>query len=134
MRGRRKMPKKSKQGLKIKFASKTTKVITYEPDTKSSYAFHGGGNHILAVAWDIDDAGAGFWRIMPVGLDANGAMLLKDVQQGKTSVAFFGDISIVGAGKNDLFTADGYEDDDMIDAEGNIVNKATEIHVYPSRK
>ena len=88
----------------------------------------------MAVAWDLDDAGNGFWRVMAVGFDEQGGMLLKEIQKDKTSVAFYGDISVVGAGRNDLFTSDGYEDDDIVDAEGNVVNKATEIHIYPSRE
>ncbi len=128
------MPKKTKQELKVNFASKRSKVMSYDAESKSSYIFHNGGDHALALAWDIDDAGHGFWRVLAIGFDSKGEMLLKDIQKDKTSVAFFGEISVVGAGKNDLFTSDGYEDDDVVDTEGNVVNKATEVHIYPSRK
>jgi len=128
------MPKKSKQDLKVSFGKKLSKQIEYDPEVKISFLLQGDGEHVLAIAWDIDDAGSGFWRITAVGFDKNGNMLQKEIQKGKTSVAFFGDISVVGAGRNDLFTSDGYEDADIIDAEGNIINKATEINIYPARK
>jgi len=127
------MPKKSKRDLNISFGGKRSKLIKYDAEDKSSYVFHGNEDHVLAVAWDLDDAGRGFWRVTVVGFDKKGEILLKEIQKNKVSVAFFGDISVVGAGRNDLYTSDGYADEDIVDAEGNIVNKVTEIHVYPSR-
>jgi len=128
------MLKKSKHKLKVSFGKKASNKIDYDPEVKTSFLFQGDGTHVLAVAWDIDDTEHGFWRITVIGFDEKGKMLTKQIQKDKTSIAFFGDISIVGAGRNDLYTSDGYEDADVIDEEGNIVNKATEINIYPSRK
>jgi hypothetical protein len=114
------------------FAGRGAKVVDIDPETKELLILKHGQQQALAVAWDVDPSGYGFWRIQQVGVE-NGTLVTKELKKGDEGAAFYGEVSVVGAGGNDLFTSDGYEDLDVVDTEGNVLNKVKEIRVFPKR-
>ena len=129
------MPRKKKptppKVLSDRFSGGSTKIVPFDTEEKMSMLLYGGDKSSLAIAWDIDDAGHGFWRILPVGVNDND-IITKESDKSGTGVAFYGEVSIVGIGGTDLFTSYGHEDDDILDAEGHIVNKVKDVRVYPT--
>lgn len=117
----------------LKFGDKAATVIEIDPVNKELIILKHGTEQALAVAWDVDPSGYGFWRIQQVGFEF-GDLVVKELRKGDIAAAFHGEVSVVGAGNNDLFTSNGYEDDDVVDVEGNVVNKVREVRVYPKRQ
>lgn len=114
----------------INFGGEEAQPIEFDPTKKQAFVLIGYPNQMLVVAWDIDQSGFGGWRIKAVGIDGE-TLVLKEFEEGKPTPAFFGDISVVGASNTDLYTSFGYEDQDISDEDGNIVNKPIEIKIRP---
>lgn len=123
---------KAKLPTNITFAGQVAKVLEIAPDSRELMILTHGTDQALAVAWDIDPHGYGFWRIQQLGM-SNGELVMKELRKGDVGAAFHGEVSVVGAGNNDLYTSDGFEDDDILDHEGNVLNKVREIRIYPKR-
>ena len=120
-----------KTPLVINFGGEEARSVAFDPTKKQAFVLEGYPGQLLVVAWDIDQSGFGGWRIKGVGVKKNGEMVQKEFEKGKPSTAFYGDISVVGAAQTDLYTSFGYEDMDMTDDDGNIVNKALEVRIRP---
>lgn len=114
------------------FAGTAAKVLEVPAASRELILLKHGQEQALAIAWDMDNHGYGFWRIQQIGLD-NGELITKELRRGESGAAFYGEVSVVGAGSNDLYTSDGFEDDDVVDPEGNVLNKVKEIRIYPKR-
>jgi hypothetical protein len=123
---------KAKIPTNITFAGQVAKVMEVAPDSRELLILTHGTEQALAVAWDMDHHGYGFWRIQQIGM-SNGELVTKELRKGEVGAAFHGEVSVVGAGNNDLYTSDGFEDDDVLDHEGNVLNKVREIRIYPKR-
>lgn len=126
--------KKNDDINKLTFGDKDAHVVKVDPNQKKLIVVQCQEDQFLAVAWDIDDAGYGFWRIRQIGCTPDGEFVKKELTPGKPAVAFYGEAALVGAGGNDLYTSYGYEDADEQDVEGNVVNKIQEVRVFPKRE
>jgi len=115
------------------FGSREPQTIDFDPTEKQAFIFRNGGNHMLVVAWDLDASGYGVYRLKVIG-EKNGRVVYKALEPGNNSAAFFGEAAVVGASKTDLFTSFGYEDDDIRDADGHVVNKIKEIVIRPKQE
>ena len=116
--------------IEISFGGTEAKLIQFNPEEKQAFVLAGLPGHLLIVAWDIDQTGFGGWRIKAIGVNEN-AVVMKEFEKGKFSTAFYGDASVLGASQNDLYTSFGYEDEDVRDGDGNVVNKVKEIRIRP---
>lgn len=116
----------------VMFAGHEAKVLEMPAASRDLVLLKHGQDQALAVAWDMDAHGYGFWRIQQIGL-VHGELITKALRRGELGAAFYGEVSVVGAGANDLYTSDGFEDDDVVDHEGNVLNKIREIRIYPKR-
>lgn len=128
-----KSKKTSRHSGKFSFAGSDAKTIELDPAQKHLLTIQCHDDQFLAVAWEIDDSGYGYWRIRQVGVGDAGKIIKKELKPGKPAAAFYGEAAVVGAGGNDLFTSYGYEDRDQHDAEGNVVNKIQEVRIFPKR-
>lgn len=117
----------------LKFGDKSPIVIQVNPDEQRLFVLQNTPSQFLAIAWDLDTSGKGYWRIQPIGVKHE-KIITKQYRPGETGPAFYGEISVVGAGRNDLYTSFGYEDPDNQDHEGNLKNKAREIIIRPKRE
>ena len=124
--------RKSSSNKALSFAGNDAKVVEVSPTDRELVLLRHGECQALAVAWDLDNHDHGFWRIQQIGL-VNGELVTKELRRGEMGAAFYGEISVIGAGSNDLYTSDGFEDDDIVDHEGNVLNKVREIRIYPKR-
>jgi len=118
---------------KLKFKRRKPKIIETDGAQLITIVSTELPDQCLAVAWDTDDSGYGFWRIQHVGI-MRSKIVSKELRPGEPTPAFYGDVCIKGAGGNDLHTGFGYEDDDIIDEEGQVTNKPLEINIFPVRK
>jgi hypothetical protein len=127
------MAKPKRQHLDaLSFAGQEAKVVDLPATSRDLILLKHGPDQALAVAWDLDNHGCGFWRIQQIGL-VDSALVTKELRRGEVGAAFYGEVSVVGAGNNDLYTSDGFEDADVVDHEGNVINKIREIRIYPKR-
>jgi hypothetical protein len=124
-----------KEGLPLNptFKGKKAREVKFDPTQPTSFVLRSSDNQILALMWDVDREGYGHWRIKQIGLSPTEGPVMKMFSEGKDGIAFYGDITVVGARQNELWRADGYEDDDLRDEEENVVNKPTEVRIYPRR-
>lgn len=121
---------KIKVPIVINFGGEEAEPIEFDPTKKQAFVLVGYPNQLLVVAWDIDQFGIGGWRIKAVGVDGNN-LVMKEFEDGTPKAAFYGDVSVVGASQTDLYTSFGYEDPDVTDEDGNIVNKPIEVKIRP---
>lgn len=124
--------KKRTAPVVFSFGGNEPATIEFDPTEKQAFMFTSGDDHMLVVAWDIDAAGYGAYRIKVIGVQ-DGEVLLKELEPGNPSAAFFGEVAIVGAAKTDLYTSFGYQDDDAKDVDGCVTNKVKEIIVKPKQ-
>lgn len=114
------------------FAGKSAKTVDIAADEKELIIIKHDAAQALAIAWDVDPSGYGYWRIQQIGVE-EGRLVTKELRKGEVGAAFYGEVSVVGAGNNDLYTSDGFEDADSVDPEGNVTNKVREIRIFPRR-
>jgi len=122
--------KKNKDPVVVRFGEKEPHTINFDPEEKQAFLLSGHPDHLLVVAWDIDEAGHGKYRIKVVGIQS-GSLIKKELEPGNESAAFYGEVSVVGARQTDLYASFGFEDDDLKDADGNVCNKVKEIQIKP---
>jgi hypothetical protein len=117
------------------YKDKKARHVKFNLEEPMAFAFHSGENHMLVLIWETTYDGYGYWRIKLAGIDVeNEKILTKELTKGKEEYSFYGEVSIVGASKSELYRTFGYQDDDVKDAEGNIVNKPVEVKIFPLRK
>ena len=119
--------------INLTFKGAKSKEIKFDPSQPASFILRSSNNQILALMWEVDLSGYGFWHIRQIGLSPEAGPITKEFTEGKNDIAFYGDITVVGARQNELWRAEGFEDDDVLDEERNIINKPTEVRVYPRR-
>ncbi len=124
--GRRKSPQP-------RFRGRPVQTIDLPLEESTAIALRTGEGRMLMVMHDIDQFGSGFFRICLIGFDESGKPIMKDFSNAGETMAFFGEVSIVGPGNSDLWASMGYEDDDIRDEEGNITNKPREVRIFPKR-
>lgn len=129
----RRIPKVVRILEKLRFNKRKPKIVEVEGPQLVAIVAPELPDQCLAIAWDEDDAGYGFWRIQHIGV-TNKKVVTKELKPGEAAPAFYGDVAVKGAGSNDLHTGFGYEDEDILDREGQVVNKPLEINVFPVRK
>lgn len=124
-----------KEGLPLNptFKGKKSREVKFDPTKPVSFVLRSSDTQILALMWDVDREGYGHWRIKQIGLSATEGPVTKEFSEGNDGIAFYGDITVVGARQNELWRADGFDDDDERDEEKNVVNKPTEVRIYPRR-
>ncbi len=124
-----------KEGLPLVpiFKGKKAKVIPFDTKEPAAFVFQSSDRQLLALMWQSDKDGYGFWCIKQIGLSEKDGPIKKQLTPEKEDTAFYGEASVVGARKTDLFHTDGYEDDDARDEDGNITNKPVEIRIFPCR-
>lgn len=114
---------------------KLAKTLQISPGKPAAFAIYTNPEHILLVTWHIGHDKVGFWKIRFIGILPNGGIAPKQFSPDDIRPAFYGEVSVVGPENNsDLYTSPGYEDDDELDEEGNLVNKPSEIRIYPVRE
>jgi len=125
---------KERTPIVINFGGENAQHVEFDPTKKQAFVLVGYPGQLLVVAWDIDQSGFGGWRIKAVGVKKSGELVQKEFEKGKPTAAFYGDVSVVGAAQTDLYTSFGYEDMDVTDDDGNIVNKPLEVRIRPVQK
>ena len=128
------MSRTAKPGMDdFTFGGQAAKVVVMSSASKDLVILRQpNSTQALAVAWDVDPSGYGCWRIQQIGVE-KGKLVTKMLKKGEDGAAFYGEVSVVGAGNNDLYTSDGFEDADIVDGEGNVVNKVREVKIFPRR-
>jgi len=129
----RRIPKVIRVLEKLKFNRRKPKIVEVDGPQLVALVSPDVPDQCLVVAWDEDDAGYGFWRIQHIGV-ARKKVIVKELKPGEPAPAFYGDVSVKGAGGNDLHTGFGYEDEDIQDKEGQVVNKPLEVNIFPVQK
>lgn len=115
------------------YKGKKAKVMVFDPKDPSAFVFQSSDRQLLALMWEPDKDGYGFWRIKQIGLSEKDGPITKQLTADKEDTAFYGEATVVGARHTELYHTDGYEDDDVRDENENIINKPVEIRVYPRR-
>ncbi len=115
------------------YKGKRAKVVSFDPKEASAFVFQSSEKQLLALMWQSDKDGYGFWRIKQIGLSDKEAPVTKQLETSRKYTAFYGEASVVGVRMTDLYRTDGYEDDDVKDEDGNITNKPVEIRIFPRR-
>lgn len=105
-------------------------TIEFDPTLRQVFVLSGEPDQMLVLAWDMDDAGYGFWRIKTLGVK-NDAVITKEFEPGQSTAAFFGEATAVGAQQTELWHSFGYQDDDRRNEDGVVTNKIKEIRIYP---
>lgn len=116
------------------FRGEKAKLVPMGEEGTQSFVFSCCDDQLLHLAWDVDLEGYGFWRARLIGLE-NGSPVKKAFRSEKPErVAFYGSVAVSGPAGNDLFDSFGFDDDDFLDHEGNVVNKPTEVLLRPYRE
>jgi hypothetical protein len=117
------------------FKGKKAKVLKLKEGEPSAFVFH-NGSHFLALTYDVDRNGYGYYKIKLLGLDEDlGLHLTKfTADEDNEDFAFFGEVAVTGARGSDLYRSFNFEDEDERDTEGNLVNKPKEVLVLPRRR
>lgn len=111
---------------------KLQEVKGFDPEKTSAWAFWVSTTQALLVVWDIDKNNYGHFRVFLVGVGDNG-VINKQFAENQNIPAFVGEVAVKGPGENDIWSSYGYEDDDIKDAEDNVVNKPREVKIFPAR-
>lgn len=114
----------------IGFGDSAPHTIEFDPSTRQVFVLAGEPGQMLVVAWDMDDAGQGFWRVKTLGI-RNDEVITKEFEPGSTTAAFYGEATAVGAQQTELWHSFGYQDDDHKNEDGVITNKVKELRIYP---
>ena len=124
-----------KEGLPLvpTFKGKKAKVIAFDTKEATAFVFQSSDRQLLALMWQSDKDGYGFWKIKQIGLSEKEGPITKQLTPEKNDTAFYGEAAVVGARDTELYHTDGYEDDDVRDENGNIINKPVEIRIFPRR-
>jgi len=128
--------KEYKEGIPLvpTFKGKKAKIIELkDPSKPEAFVIQTSDKQILALLWETEKDSYGYWRIKQLGISDKCGPILNQFSPEQEDTAFYGEVAVVGALKSELWRSDGYEDDNVIDEEGNIVNKPIEIRVYPRR-
>lgn len=115
------------------FKGKRAKIVTFDTKKPTAFIFQSSDRQFLALMWQSDKDGYGYWRIKQIGLSEKDGPITKQLTPDKEDTAFYGEVAVVGARETDLYRTDGYEDDDVKDEDGNITNKPVEIRIFPRR-
>ena len=115
----------------IKVRGKKAEVI--EVDGETAWAFFTSETHFLLLSWEVDHNGYGHWRLKLGGIE-DGKPVVKEFGPGKKVPAFYGEVKVNGVGTNELWSSYGFEDPDVKDAEGNVMNKPRDVRLYPKRE
>jgi hypothetical protein len=124
-----------KEGLPLvpTFKGKKAKVVSFDTTEPNAFVFQSSDRQLLALLWQSDKDGYGYWKIKQIGLSDKDGPITKQLTVDKEDTAFYGEAAIVGARRTELYHTDGYEDEDTRDEDGNIINKPVEIRVFPRR-
>jgi len=87
----------------------------------------------LLVRWVVDVNRYGCYHVTLVGHDGNG-VATKQMQRQAAVPAFYGDVVVKGADRNDLYASYGFDDPDVVDLDGTVVNKPRVVVLRPRRK
>ncbi len=110
---------------------KLSKVVKFDPEKKSSWTFYTAEGQCLILTWVPEMVG---WKIHMVGLLPEGGIATKCFEGPNQEMAsWFGRAEIVGAGGNSLYTSPGHNDPDERDEDGVVINKPTEVLLYPTK-
>lgn len=112
---------------------KLAKAIPFDPTKPASFVFYEDDDKMLLVSWSLDHQKQGSWKLRMIGVEPEGGLALKNFSEDDLRPAFYGTIRVVGPQDSDLFTSSNYEDDDILDEEGNVVNKASEVIISSVR-
>ncbi len=115
-----------------RFGGKQAEIIELDPEERASIVIKIGEQQMLYVMWDQDEAGGNYFRIRMLGFK-DGQPVTKQYTKSKTTTAFYGEVSVVGPGRSELWSSMGYEDPDVVDDEGNVTNKPREVFIIPKQ-
>lgn len=116
-----------------KFFDKPVKNIKFEPAEPAAWSFWFNATDCLMVTWTTDHNDYGVFDCYLLGVDDAGLMTKTYTARGEEA-AFVGEVVVKGAAASDLWASFGYEDEDMVDAEGNVTNKPRSVQLRPRRK
>jgi len=114
----------------IGFGDAEPHTIEFDPSMRQVFVLAGEPEQMLIVAWDMDDAENGYWRIKTLGVK-NDRIISKEFEPGCSTAAFYGEAAAMGAQQTELWHSFGYQDDDRKNEDGVITNKVKEIRIYP---
>lgn len=115
-----------------KFNGKSVQEIDFDPEQSAAWSFWIKSDLVMMLVWDVDHNRYGHFRCFLLGLDDAG-VVQKQFSEMKSAPAFMGEIVCKGLAENDIWSSFGYEDEDLRDAEGNLINKPREVKLFPRR-
>jgi hypothetical protein len=123
---------KTHSGKKI--CGQQPKVVGFDGAEATSWLLLPAGQPAgLLIHWVVDGNRYGRYCLTLLGCEET-EVPLKPLQQGALLPAFFGEVSVRGAGRNDLFASYGYEDPDVLNEDNVVVNKPQTVVLSPKRK
>jgi hypothetical protein len=116
-------------------AGQKPQVVSFGAETPTTWLLLPEGQAIgLLIQWQVDVNRYGQYHLTLIGYE-DGAVPQKPLlRNGVLLPAFFGDVSVRGSGRNDLFSSYGYEDPDLVNEEGVVINKPQVVVLSPLRK
>ena len=115
------------------FKGKILNEIKFNHTEENAWIFWISDVTAMVVTWELDHNQYGHFRIFMIGVDDAGVITKQFTPKSKAS-AFLGEIAVKGSGQNDLWASFGYEDEDQLDRERNVINKPREVKIYPKRE
>jgi hypothetical protein len=116
-----------------KICGQQPKVVGFDGAEATSWLLPAGQPAGLLIHWVVDGNRYGRYCLTLLGCEET-EVPLKPLQQGALLPAFFGEVSVRGAGRNDLFASYGYEDPDVLNEDNVVVNKPQTVVLSPKRK
>jgi hypothetical protein len=110
-------------------------VVAFGAETPTTWLLLPEGLPVgLLIQWQVDVNRYGQYHLTLIGCE-DGAVPQKPLlRHGALLPAFFGDVSVRGSGRNDLFASYGYEDPDQVNEDGVVINKPQTVVLSPLRK
>lgn len=113
-----------------KVAGKASKLIKFDEDSSSSWVFYTGKHTFLLLTWDPREW---VWTMHQIGLSKAGGIVTRKFSPTQEELAFFGRVAVIGADRNNIYTSPGFDDEDVVDEDGTVIDKPTVVKLYPIR-
>ena len=117
---------------KLKINGRETTEIKHNTEKDSAWLLRCADDCFLLLSWEVDHNQYGHWCINLCSVKDK-KIVTKEFSPGHSAPVFAGEVAIKGVGSNDLWCSFGFDDLDIKDEEGNVVNKPREVRIYPKR-
>ncbi len=116
----------------LTFRGKSPTIIEVDKPTMIVIIAKNYPNQLLTIRFHQDETTSGEYHILPVGIEKKN-LVINELQVGTMSPTFYGNISVIGAGNNELFNCETHEPI-IKDKADNIINKIKNIIITPTQE